>query len=104
MRILHAIPSMAKGGAQRYCADVCAELSSRKDIEVLLLTMSPHNTYSFITDHLNYQVCNSKVLPSITGKGIIDTQEYEEIVGAFKPDIIHSHLFWAELLTREVYY
>jgi glycosyltransferase involved in cell wall biosynthesis len=103
MKILHVIPSLEKGGAERYCADVCAELNRKTGVEVMLLSMSPGNKYSFITDHINYKVCNSKVLPSISGKGIHETTEYESILKAFKPDIIHSHLFWAELLTREVY-
>jgi glycosyltransferase involved in cell wall biosynthesis len=40
------------------------------------------------------------VVPSITGKSIIETEDYEQILDAFKPDIIHSHLFVAEMLTR----
>jgi glycosyltransferase involved in cell wall biosynthesis len=101
MRILHVIPTLNKGGAERYCADVCAELSGRPDIEVLLLSMSPSNKYSFITEKINYRVCNSRVLPSISGRAEYNTDEYDQIVREFKPDVIHSHLFWAELLTRE---
>jgi len=100
MRILHVIPSLNKGGAERYCADVCAELSTRDGIEVMLLSMSPSNKYTFITNTINYKVCNSIVLPSISKKGKFNTLEYDKIVEDFKPDIIHSHLFWAELLTR----
>ncbi len=100
MKILHVIPSLDKGGAERYCADVCAELSKRQGIEVILLAMSPSNKYSFITNHINYRTCNSTVLPSISTKGKYNTVEYDQIVNSFKPDIIHSHLFWAELLTR----
>lgn len=101
MRIVHVIPSLNKGGAERYCADVCAELSGRQEIEVMLLSMSPSNKYSFITDKINYKVCNSRVLPSISGKGEYNTAEYDQIIREFKPNVIHSHLFWAELLTRE---
>jgi glycosyltransferase involved in cell wall biosynthesis len=102
MRVLHVIPSLEKGGAERYCADVCAELTQRPGVEVMLLSMSAGNTYSFITNHLNYKVCNSKVFPSISGKSVMEIQEYEQILAEFKPDIVHSHLFWAELLTRAV--
>jgi|LakMenEpi03Aug12_release.lakeMendotaPanAssembly.Ray.scaffolds.fasta_scaffold223429_3 glycosyltransferase involved in cell wall biosynthesis len=100
MRVLHVIPSLSKGGAERYCADICRELNCREGVEVLLLSMSEANSYSFITDGLHYKTCHSKVLPSITKKDIADTEEYDSIVADFKPDIIHSHLFWAELLTR----
>lgn len=67
-----------------------------------LLSMSPHNDYPEITRNIDFEVCNSKVFPSITGKSIIETKEYEEVVRRFQPDIIHSHLFWSELLTREI--
>lgn len=100
MRVLHVIPSLSKGGAERYCADVCAELTKRDGIEVMLLSMSTPNTYSLTTNQINYRLCNSRVLPSISGKGEFNTSEYDQIVKEFKPDIIHSHLFWAELLTR----
>lgn len=48
MKILHVIPTLGKGGAERYCADVCLELSKRGGVEVMLVAMDPINTYPFI--------------------------------------------------------
>ena len=44
----------------------------------------------------------SKVLPSITSKSVIEVDDFLSIVAKFKPDIIHSHLFHTELLTRHL--
>jgi glycosyltransferase involved in cell wall biosynthesis len=101
MKILQVISSMGKGGAERYVADICIELNKRNGIEVMLIAMSPVNHYEFLTNIINYQVTDSKVLPSITGKSLINTDHYQSIVNEFKPDIIHSHLFHTELLTRQ---
>jgi hypothetical protein len=104
MRVLHLIYSFEKGGAERYCINVCTELASRENIEILLVCMSTKNQYSFLTDPLGYQICTSRIVPSISGKSKIDTKDFERIVAEFKPDIIHSHLFRAELLAHEVYF
>jgi len=102
LRILHVIKGLGKAGAERLCLDICNELHKRTDIEVLLLSMTDVNAYPFLTETIPFQIIHSKVRPSISGKSIIDTKEYVDIVQEFKPDIIHSHLFRSELLTREI--
>lgn len=101
MKILHVIPSLTKGGAERLCLDIVSELSSRKNIEVLLVILHGHNEYALEYPHIIPRVINSQVTPSISGKWIIDLVDWDEIVEEFKPDIIHSHLFEAEILTRQ---
>ena len=102
LRILHTIKGLGKAGAERLSLDICNELHKRDDIEVLLISMSNENAYPFLTETIPFKIISSKVRPSISGKSIIDTKEYVEIVQNFKPDIIHSHLFRTELLTREI--
>jgi glycosyltransferase involved in cell wall biosynthesis len=62
--------------------------------------MSEINAYSFIQFDFEYRQTYSKVIPSITGKSIIEIEDYEQVIDEFKPDVIHSHLFVAEMLTR----
>jgi len=102
LRILHTIKGLGKAGAERLSLDICNELHKRDDIEVLLISMNNENAYPFLTETIPFKIISSKVRPSISGKSIIDTKEYVEIVQNFKPDIIHSHLFRTELLTREI--
>jgi glycosyltransferase involved in cell wall biosynthesis len=63
--------------------------------------MSTVNQFEKLTEKLPFRVINSKVFPSILGKNSIDIEEFEALVEEFKPDIIHSHLFWSELLSRQ---
>lgn len=100
MRILHVIRSLHKAGAEKLCIDICLALHQRIDIEVLLVSMSPVNQFEKLTGELPFQVINSKVYPSILGKSSINIEEFEAVVNEFKPDIIHSHLFWSELVSR----
>ena len=101
MKVLHLIRSLKKGGAEKICVDICTELNRRKDLEVLLVSMSAENAFKNYTQKIPFKIINSKVLPSITRKSIIDTKEYEKILDDFKPDIVHSHLFWSELLAKQ---
>ena len=88
-------------GLKKICVDICTELNRRKDLEVLLVSMSAENAFKNYTQKIPFKIINSKVLPSITRKSIIDTKEYEKILDDFKPDIVHSHLFWSELLAKQ---
>jgi glycosyltransferase involved in cell wall biosynthesis len=100
MRILHVIRSLHKAGAEKLCVDICLALHQRTDIEVLLVSMSPINDFEKLTKNLPLRIINSKVFPSILKKNVVDIKEFEAVVNEFKPDIIHSHLFWSELLSR----
>jgi len=104
MKVAHVIRSLLKSGAERICIDICNELHKNSTVEVLLIVLDEINEFQDMTKDLNIVYCQSKVRPSILGKSYIDTSEYEKIILDFKPDIIHSHLFWAEILTREVIY
>jgi hypothetical protein len=64
--------------------------------------MSPVNQYEELTNELQVRIINSKVFLSIARKNIVDVKEFVKIVEEFKPDIIHSHLFWSELMSRHV--
>jgi glycosyltransferase involved in cell wall biosynthesis len=63
--------------------------------------MSPVNHFEKLTENLPVRVINSKVFPSILRKNIVEITEFETVVDEFKPDIIHSHLFWSELVSRQ---
>jgi len=100
MNILHLIPSLRKGGAERLVLDICRELAGRPGIRCKLVVMRGENDYPQLCEGLDIERCSSRVVPSITGKWQIDLKHWQQIVQEFQPDIIHSHLFEAEMMSR----
>lgn len=102
MKVLFVTQSLEKGGAERLVLDMAHALSKQdKTIRVKVVPLSPLNEYKELSEGLDIEVCNSKVELSITGKSCIDITDYERIVDSFQPDIIHSHTYVAELVSRE---
>jgi glycosyltransferase involved in cell wall biosynthesis len=104
LRILYIIPSLEKGGAERLVIDICNELNKRKEIEVKLIILHDKNSYPFLTENINLKICPVRVIPSLTGKSIIEIENLKELINNYKPDIIHSHLYEAEVVSREYIY
>jgi glycosyltransferase involved in cell wall biosynthesis len=95
MNILHIIPNLKKGGAERLCLDTCRALFSVQDDEVMVFNFRPENAYVFLTEKLNRKVIPSKAVPSILGKSTIEVDALQHELEAFQPDVIHVHLFEA---------
>ncbi len=52
MKIIHLIPSLKKGGAERICIDICSELQTiGHDVAIVILENS--NEYIELTKELN---------------------------------------------------
>jgi glycosyltransferase involved in cell wall biosynthesis len=100
MRILHIIPSLQKGGAERLVLNICNELQKREGVTVKLIVLHPENEYEFLSTNIDVELCSSEVVPSISGKNNVDISDFEKIISDFKPQIIHSHLFEAEIISR----
>ncbi|MFN8293965.1 MAG: glycosyltransferase [Chitinophagales bacterium] len=104
MRILHIVPNLSKGGAERLALDICTELSSRSGVKAALVALNPHNEYSDFTKAIDYRVIPSKYIPSLRGKAVVEIEALAQFIRDFKPDVIHSHLFEAEMVSRHVAY
>ena len=104
LRIIHIIPSLIKGGAERLTLDICIELNKRDDSVVKLITLHPENMFNEQCKGLDIEFCDSFVIPSITKKNQIKVSELQAAIERFNPDVIHSHLFEAEIVAREVNY
>jgi glycosyltransferase involved in cell wall biosynthesis len=100
MRILHVIPSLQKGGAERLALDIVRALKRIPGTDVRLAVMSEVNEYAEEYSDIKPEYIRSKVVPSLSGKWNADTTEWERILDTFKPDVVHSHLFEAEMLSR----
>ena len=101
MKIIHIIPNLKRGGAERICIDICNELQNQGH-HVLLIMFSNENEYSEITSQLNIKVIPSSFIPSILKINITKVEKLEKAVAVFKPDIIHSHLHEAELVAYQL--
>lgn len=99
IRVLHIIPSLNKGGAERITLDICKGLADRDDFEVMLVLMRDDRSYE-IPSNIAYKVTSSRLKLSIWKKNRYLIQNLDEIIDSFQPSIIHSHLFEAELLSR----
>src|SRR5690554_13850 len=96
MKILHIIPSLNKGGAERIALDMCVELQNQGH-EVQIVTLYPSNSYAFLTEGLSYHTVKTRVKLSMLRKNQVDVRELQIVIDTFQPDVIHSHLFEAEI-------
>jgi glycosyltransferase involved in cell wall biosynthesis len=96
MKILHIIPTLNKGGAERIALDTCIELQ-RQGHTVKLVTLHPNNHYVFLTADLDCHVVQTAVQLSLLRKNRVDVSALQDIITDFQPDVIHSHLFEAEI-------
>ena len=102
MKILHIIPTLAKGGAERLVLDICNELQTKKNQRVSLVTFSSINDYQSLSENIDYQVVPSRFTPSVLSKSTTDLVCLQRFINDFQADIIHSHLWESEILLTQV--
>lgn len=101
-KIVHIIPELRKGGAERLVLDTCIELSKRKELEVVLIVFRENNAYTYLSEKINVKVIPATVQPSLSGKTKVAVNELQSFIDSVQPDIIHSHLFEAEIVLSQV--
>lgn len=104
LRILHIIPRLNKGGAERLCLDICNQLQKHIDVQVRLITFSDENNYPFLTENIDWQVVPASVQLSIFHKNVLNIDALQNAIEDFAPDVIHTHLFEAEIVSRSCNY
>ena len=102
MKILHIIPNLNKGGAERICLDICIEMQSRSGHEILLVLLEDKTEYKNLSKQVKSIISKSTIQLSFKGKNQIDIDNLQNIIDDFKPNIIHSHLFLAELYSQHL--
>lgn len=104
LKVLYIIPRLLKGGAERLCLDICNQLHNRSDVQVKLITFSVENAYPFLTENIDWQVIASQVKLSMHRRNQIQIAALQRAIDDFAPDVIHTHLFEAEIVSRSCYY
>ena len=104
MRILHIIPRLRKGGAERLCLDICNQLQKCDGVQVRLITFSDDNAYPMLTQNIDWQIVPASIQLSVTHKNVLNVDALQKAIEDFAPDVIHTHLFEAEIVSRSCYY
>jgi glycosyltransferase involved in cell wall biosynthesis len=93
MKILHIIPNLRKGGAERLCLDICNTLQKKQTHQVQLINFHPTNDYPLLTEKIDRSIIPSSFIPSLTGKNQIQLDALQKAIDSFQPEVIHVHLF-----------
>ncbi|MFM7666827.1 MAG: glycosyltransferase [Bacteroidota bacterium] len=106
MKILFVIPTMGGGGAEIMLGAIIEELH-KLGHQILLVSMYPMDeTYEnfpnkdFLDKNIQTIECSTKVLFSLRKKTTTTNNHFQKIIEDFKPDVIHSHLFEADIVAR----
>jgi glycosyltransferase involved in cell wall biosynthesis len=104
MKILHIIPNLKKGGAERLVIDIVRELAKRENTNVKLVIF--HNAIEYDISDIKQLVYHipASIRLSVWKKNIIEVNTLQLFINDFQPDVIHSHLFEAEIVSRSCYY
>lgn len=104
MNILHIIPNLKKGGAERLVTDIVRELKTRPEIEVRLVIFRDEIEYNVEDLRDVLHIIPSSVQLSLWKKNKLNIYQLQAFIDVFQPDIIHSHLFEAEIVSRSCFY
>ena len=99
LRILHVITNLKMGGAERLTIDICSKLAETPYIKVALVLLENEIDYD-LPDSFPIYILKNKCQLSIKKPNQFDNSEFEKIILDFKPEIIHSHLFESEIISR----
>ena len=99
MKVLHVIPNLNIGGAERIVQDICLEIKNNNDIKLITFD----NTISKLNSKHSFHIhIPSYFKPSITSNSILKIDEIKKFISEYKPDIIHSHLWASEILLTQI--
>lgn len=102
MKVIHTISQFRMGGAQTLLLDISKELNDR-GVKTEIVCFSDSNDLRDKTAHLpHFKIIPSSVELSTFRKNKFRLSAARQFFSSFKPNIIHSHLFKAELITRAI--
>ncbi len=100
MRIIHLIPTLNKGGAERLVQDICIEIHKRNEHKIKLITFEENYKSDYKLPF--HKHIDSFFKPSITSKPKLKIESLQNFINDFKPDIIHTHLWESEMLLTQI--
>lgn len=104
-KVLHVIPAMNSGGAQRLLVDICQELKKRGKYEpAIAILTNEHNRFEKELHGIEVKQFNIPRHVSILALHRPHLQPLQEYVHAFAPDVIHTHIYFSDLIINQINY
>lgn len=94
MKILQVIPSLNKGGAERMVMNISRALKQQGH-EVKIVLLRPVIAYN--VPDVNVEITLTHLQLSLWKKNEVDVSNLQKVISEFQPDVVHSHLFEAEI-------
>ena len=104
MKILHIIPNLKRGGAERMVIDSVRALSAKPSNQLKIILFEPKIDYQVADLMPIIEVVPALVRLSVFKSNHCEVDELQKAIEEFEPNIIHSHLFEAEIISRSCYY
>ena len=104
MKILHIIPTLSKGGAERLVLDIIQNLNKKDNIAVRLVIFRDEIKYDISEIRELISILHCSVTLSLIRKWQVNISLLQNYMDDFQPDVIHTHLFEAELVSRFCHY
>ena len=104
MKILHIIPTLSKGGAERLVIDIVKQLTKQYSTQARLVIFRDEIRFDISEISKFISIVPSSVNLSLTKKWQVNITDLQDYINNFKPDVIHTHLFEAELVSCFCHY
>lgn len=102
MRIIHVIPTLKRGGAERLSFDICHRLALKGTVVKLILFHQQNEFGHDAAEAFDITRVPASVRLSVWKPNRYAVHLLQEHVRAFNPNIIHSHLFESEIVSRSL--
>jgi len=108
LRILHVIPQLCCGGAEILTANISIQQSILGHVVKIVCLGDFDETWQnfpnkeVLLNKVEIEIIHDNVIFSVFRKTTIQNPNFLRIINEFKPNIIHSHLFIAEINSRTV--
>jgi glycosyltransferase involved in cell wall biosynthesis len=104
LHIVHIIPNLKKGGAERMVIELLRGLLAIPGNKLKLILFE--NKIDYEVDDLRpiIEVIPASVHLSFLKRNKLNIDELQQCLEKFQPDIIHTHLFETEIVTRSCLY
>lgn len=106
MKIIHIIPSLSAAGAEILMANM-AITAAQKGHDVLVCCLfPPDETWSKqpvsdeLPQHCRVEILNEQIQFRFLRRPLLNNTKYRQLLSEFKPDVVHSHLYLAELMAH----
>jgi glycosyltransferase involved in cell wall biosynthesis len=105
LKILFVLQGLQKAGAERMLVNMCNELVKIDHVQIAVFLMRRINQFeNELSDKVIVVGGDVELRFSVWKKNTIKNQNYIDFVEEFQPNIIHSHLFHADLFSHSYQY